>query len=412
MWPKNEELPDFGCLRGVKVINHSQSLAGPFVSELLAEYGADVIWIESAGAPDISRTTGRYQIENDRRNMRNLAMGIKSPEGRKIFLDLVKDADVLIEAHRGDQYEKWGLSDETLWEINPRLVICHVSGFGTTGLPEYVGRASYDFVAQAFSGYMHANMNPVTAPYTVGPYVADYVTGLFGTIGVLTALYRARETGVGESVDVAQYEAMMRIQEDIPDQMAGRPADQAGMDKLAVGTEAYKCKDGSYVQMAIGGAATLKRVLPFLGLEYGGDLFPEGSGMVRNGTPGGKVLFDTLTKWTEERTAEEAVEQMNTVGVAATKVNTIRDLAENPHVQARNTLIEMEALKGTVTVVDAVPKFKKNPNKLWRAAPYQGMDNEAILKSMGYSDEQIAALYEEKTIGNDAEMRWVFPYNA
>lgn len=411
MWPKNEELPDFGCLRGVKVINHCQSLAGPFVGDILAEYGADVIWIESAGAPDISRTTGRYQIENDRRNMRNLALSIKSEAGRKIFLDLVADADVLIEAHRGDQYVKWGLSDEGLWELNPRLVICHVSGFGTTGLPEYVGRASYDFVAQAFSGYMYANMNPVTPPYTVGPYIGDYATGLFGVIGTLAALYRARETGVGESVDVAQYEAMMRIQEDVPDQMAGRPADQAGMAKLAVGTEAYLCKDG-YVQMAIGGAATLKRVLPFLGLEYGSELFPDGSGMVRNGTPGGDVLFKTLTDWCAERTTDEAVEQMDAVGVAATKVNTIKDLAENPHVQARGTLIEMDALKGPVTVVDAVPKFKNNPNKLWRAAPYQGMDNEVILKEMGYTDDQIAALYDEKTIGNDAEMRWVYPYDA
>lgn len=174
MW-ENKNLPQFGCLQGIKVVHATASMAGPFAAQLLADYGADVIWLENALAPDLSRTAFNYGMEAERRNQRNLALNIPSPEGKEIFLSLVKDADIFLESSKTGQWEKWGLSDDVLWGVNPKLVICHVSGFGQTGLKEYTSRPSYDMIAQAFSGFEAANMNPETPPYAVGPYAGDYL---------------------------------------------------------------------------------------------------------------------------------------------------------------------------------------------------------------------------------------------
>ena len=160
---KRSDVPEFGPLAGIKMVHSAISFAGPFCAQIYAELGADVIWIESTLAFDTARVTG-WPCEQDRRNQRTISLNIPTPEGKEVFLQLIKEADVFLEASRGGQYDKWGLSDQVLWKQNPALVIIHVSGFGQYGVPEYVSRASFDPVAQAFGCLMHTNGYPDRPP--------------------------------------------------------------------------------------------------------------------------------------------------------------------------------------------------------------------------------------------------------
>lgn len=158
---KTEEIPRFGLLCGYRVVLIGLSVAGPFAAELYADHGADVIWIEHPTVPDMGRVSGHGgEWQQNRRNMRSIAMNYMKEEGREAFLKLIETADVLIEASVGGRFERAGLGDDVLWGRNPRLVIAHVSGFGQTGDPLYVRRASYDPIAQAFGCAMRMNGLP------------------------------------------------------------------------------------------------------------------------------------------------------------------------------------------------------------------------------------------------------------
>jgi L-carnitine CoA-transferase len=398
---KNENLPVFGCLDDVKVVHITSSLAGPYAAQLLADYGADVLWLENPMSPDISRFGGGLNVEAERRNQREISLNIATEEGRDVFLKIIKDSDIFIESSKGGQYDKLGYSDETLWEVNPALVIVHVSGFGQTGLPEYVGRASYDAVAQAFGGLTDANRNPVTPPYPVGPYSADYTSALYATIGALTALHKARTTGKGESVDVAQYEAVARSQVYQPDWFTNHIVKEiAGYPPINAGWGCFPCKDGAYMQTCLLGAGVLRKAIPFFGLEYGSELFPEGCAILQFGRDPGAEAFDQAIKdYLLSHDSDEAQAALLEMKLPVQKVNTMADLENNPHVQARGLIQEWTSRKGeTLRSVGVVPKFKKFPGKTWAPCPEIGQHNDEVLAELGYSADEVAALYEKKVI--------------
>lgn len=409
----NKNLPEFGTLSGVKVVHCTQTTAGPFAAEILADYGADVIWIENVKAPDMIRMGHSYASEVERRNQRAISLDVPSSEGREVFLKLLKDADIFIENSKGGQYAKWGLTDEVLWEVNPALVIAHISGFGQTGIPEYVSRASYDQIAQAFSGYMYMNSNPETAPYGAGPLAADFFTALYTAVSVIAALYKAKQTGKGESIDLAQFELMMRVQQRAPDGFNDNSGKLvfAGYPSPVAGIGSYKCKDGQYISCNLGGAGVFKRCCAFLGLEYGSEAIPEGTQQGRLGTPAGEAYQNALNEYFARKTADEAQAEMLAARLPVSKINTFDDLLKDPHVKAREVFSEFKNFKGkTVRCVGPVPKFKNNPGRVWRAAPGYGMDNEEVLAELGYTPEQIAQLYEKKILNHDPELKYTYPY--
>ena len=157
---RKSEIPVFGPLAGLKVVHCSQSVAGPFAASMMADFGADVIWVENAAVTDVSRIAPGMAAQLDRRNMRTIALNLTTARGRELLLRMIEGADIFMEASRPGQYAGWGLADEAFWARNPRLVIAHISGFGQYGDPDYVRRASYDPVAQAFSGAMYMNGRP------------------------------------------------------------------------------------------------------------------------------------------------------------------------------------------------------------------------------------------------------------
>lgn len=413
MWPTTNEIPEYGVLHGVKVLHATMAQAAPFGVSFLADYGADVIWVENALLPDVRRSLSNRCVESDSRNQRNIALNIPSEEGRKIFLELIKDADIFIECSKGGQYAKWGLSDEVLWEVNPRLVITHVSGFGQVGDPSYVSRPSFDSIAQAYSSYMDANRNPVTAPYPVGPFVGDFMTGVYVAMSSLAALTKARATGVGESVDIAQFECLAKAQQYQATWLTDHETrEHAGDPSPMAAYATCMCSDGAYIQVQATSAKGVKAACPIIGVEYGTEDIPEGVAILYLGTPGGDKFRKALEDWCAQMPSDEAVKILLESNVPCSKVNTMEDLEHDPHALARNLFDEWTSFKGdTIRSVRAVPVFKKNPNRVWRAAPWLGMDNEDILGQLGYSEEQIADLYEQKVIAHDENGDLVYPWN-
>ena len=147
------EVPRFGALEGVKVVSSGISVAGPYAASMMADQGADVTFVESPFIKDQVRTTITPSfLDRERRNHKTMALDMKQEKGREVFLKLIAEADIFVENSKAGAWAKRGFSDEVLWEVNPKLVICHVSGFGQTGLPEYLERGSYDTIGQAMSG--------------------------------------------------------------------------------------------------------------------------------------------------------------------------------------------------------------------------------------------------------------------
>lgn len=391
-----------GPLSGVKVVHSSMSVAGPTCCQLMAEWGAEVIWIESPFGTDVTRTGSGLFAEQDRRNEQSICLNIPTPEGKAVLLDLLKSADIFLEASKGGQYEKWGLTDEVLWEANSQLVIIHVSGFGQTGLPEYVKRPSYDPIAQAFGCYMAYNGEPDRSPVPAGPQTADYITGLLACSAGLAALHRARETGEGESVDVAQYEALIRFLNRYPIDYFNegiRYTREGSHNLKTAGFGLFPCKDGTDIYICFLGTGVYKRGCEFLGLPYGSEAIPEGTTLLPPGSEGGELVEKAVAAYALSVDAAEAEAELNRIGIPAQRVMDLEDAEVNPHYLARDTFIEWDTLDGrTVKGVNVVPKFKKNPGVIWRGAPHIGGDNEEILHAIGYDDAKIEALYQSSTL--------------
>ncbi len=402
--PRRSEMPVFGNLQGLRVVHCSTSVAGPIAAQMMADAGADVIWIENFKSPDFNRTGTGMSVQQDRRNQRNIGLNIPSPEGKKVFLDLMKETDIFIESSRGGQYKKWGLTDEVLWEANPALIIVHISGFGQTGVPEYVTRASYDPIAQAFGCYTFLNGFIDRPPISAYPVPADYITGMFGAFGALAALYRTRQTGIGESIDCAQFESIIRCEWGFPMEYLnlGLQKNREGnKSEVYAGYGSYKCMDGEYIYILVLGANVTKAMFNILGLEMGNDIFPANLSSVLATDVGAPVLEAALQDYFDHHTAEDAEKELLAAGVACSRIMNYAAAVKDPHYIAREVFVEWEEpvehrkLKG----IGVFPKYKNNPGKVWRGMPGVGMDNKDILLDLGYSEERIEELKECGAIG-------------
>jgi len=395
----HNNIPQFGVLQGIKVVHATASLAGPLAAELLAEYGADVTWIENSTQPDFMRYAIPGLFEHEHRNQKTISMNIPTEAGKEIFLRLLKNADIFIEASKGKQFDKWGLTDEVLWQTNPKLVIVHISGFGQSGVDKYVSRPSYDTIAQAYSGYMILNGYPDRPPIPAAPYPADCITGLFGTISALAALQRAQRTGIGESVDVSQFEAMMRVQSaafgTFLDRDEVQPPREGNSHPVAAGYGLYTCKDGETVFLQTAGAAIVKRAVKLLGLDYGSDDFPAGAPAIFKELPSGQLFEERMIEFCMGRTSVEVDDQLNELNIPCSIVYDYKRCMADPHYAARQVFTEWPNADGDMRKgINVIPKFIKNPGQIWRGSPRIGTDNDEVLKSAGYSEEEISKLWD------------------
>lgn len=395
---KTSDVPKFGPLAGLKVFSTGSVVASPFSAMLFAESGATVIHAESASAPDTCRAI-QYAWNQEHRNELGMAINIPTPEGKDIFFKMIKWADIWFESSKGGTYAKWGLTDEVIHEANPKLVIVHVSGFGQEGDPAYVNRASYDAIGQAFGGYMYINGFPEpNPPMRANPYTCDYITALNGAWAALAAYQRAKETGKGEVIDIAQFEVMMKIQLHYPMtyfQEGKVLARNGNADPKFAGYSAYKCEDGNYVFIGLVGGGPMKKGKKLLGLEGDPD-FPDGMQLALQGTPSGIKLNDAIQGFCDKYPAAEVDRIFMESGVPCSIILNVEMAEKNSHYIAREVFTEWEDPQyGKVKGVNILPKFQKAPGQIWRGAPLYGQDNSDVLKEFGYSQEEVDALYEK-----------------
>lgn len=392
----NTSIPKFGNLQGLKVVYSAIETAVPFAAHIMAQWGANVIWIENTFGGDSARA-GLYS-EQERVNQRSIALDVFSDEGKKVLLDLIKDADIFIESGKGNGFAKRGLSDDVLWEKNESLVIVHVSGFGQYGDDNMVGRGAYDGVIQAFSGYLHQNGFADRPPVAAFPYTGDYISSFFVLGSSLAAVYNAQKTGKGESIDLAMYEALLStLSCNVLDYLNyGKVYPRAGnRDPLFIGYGVYQCKDG-YVYTALWGKRQVANLFGLIGLSHllGTEDYPDGTSIINTDSPAAKLIEEKIDEYFLSKTAEEAEMELNSMGVACSRVMEFKHIVNHPHYKARENFVEWDTEeRGKFKGINVVPKFLNNPGKIWRGKSGYGCDNESILREAGYSDERVQELY-------------------
>jgi len=397
---RHDDVPEFGPLHGLKVAHSSISIAGPFAAQMMADLGADVIWVENTRAPDIARGyDGKgLTVDADRRNSRTISLNIPTKEGSEVFARLLADVDVFIEASKPGQYERWGWSDEAMWAVNPKLVIAHISGYGQTGSPKYQGRASYDPIAQAFGGMMAMNGAPDLQSYPAMWSVGDYYSGFFTAFAVLAAYLNVQRTGEGESIDTAQYEAVARTLGvyGMEAWNLGKPYQKTLVNNgNTAGYNTYSCADGNEVFMLMLGPGVMKAGVPLFGLEYGGEDFPQNCVRVDSDSPAGQALEAAIAEFCAAHPAQEVEDILSSHGVPCSTVLRPEDQPANEQYIARESFIHYENAYGTeITAPNIVPRLSRHPGKVWRSGPPVGTDTADILADLGFGEEDIARLVE------------------
>ncbi|MDP7588620.1 MAG: CoA transferase [Dehalococcoidia bacterium] len=414
MSPRAESLlpEQFGPLQGVRILSTGTIVAQPFAAALAAEMGAEVIQIERPRFGDVTRGTGVVtKVEDglrfnplwlqDRRNTFHTTLDFTSREGREMFLRLIAGVDIWMESSKAGTFAEWDLDDATVLAANPAIIITHVSGYGQTGHPDYLNRASYDPIGQAFGGTMaitgSADPEP---PMTARPLAADYTTSQMCLWSSLAAYIHAQNTGKGQVIDLAQYEAVHKVMsgsmveyfetETVPE----RRGNQSGRSQ-PFGN--YHAKDGWVAIAALG--TVFDRVCRVLGMDTTAAYRLEARSNPES-IPG--IEFDAILRgWLEDHTVKEVVEIMNAAQIGCSAVMTTKDIAEDPHYQAREIHTEWDDLQlgRKVKGTGIIPKFSETPGKIWRGSVPLGHDNDLVYRHhLGMSDADLDRLREQGII--------------
>ena len=388
------------ALSGLKVLELGQLIAGPFAAKTLADFGADVIKIETLGTGDPLRkwrllkdgTSVWWQVQS--RNKRSVALDLRQPEAQDIVRSLAAECDVVIENFRPGAMEAWGLGPDDLHQLNPGLIMLRISGYGQTG--PYRDRPGFGVVAEAMGGLRHLTAEPDHVPVRVGVSIGDTLAALHGVIGILVALQHRAKTGEGQVIDVALYEAVFNCMESLlPEYSAfGAVRGPAGSALPGIApSNAYLCKDGAYALVAGNGDSIFKRLMTVIDrADLGADpTLADNTGRVRRVAE----LDAAIGLWTAAHSVDEVLAALDAASVPAGKIYTVADIAADPHYQARGMIQQVQMDDGsTLAVPGIVPKLSRTPGSHRRNAPNVGQDTRAVLREVGLTPAQIQALYD------------------
>lgn len=396
------------ALEGIKVIDLTRVVSGPHCTMILGDFGADVIKIEKPGAGDIGRGYAPFYegeatyFMTHNRNKRSLSLNTRRPEAKEILKKLIKDADVLVENFKAGTLEEMGLAPETLLELNPRLIITRISGFGQDG--PYSDQVCYDAVAQAMSGLMAITGEPDEKgghPTMIGSYMVDFVSGIYGALGTMTALSAREKTGKGQVVDIAMFDTACSLTHSaiINYYLLGQVAQRNGnQDRAAWPANFYPTKDGELVYIHCGLDNTFARMLKVLGRE---ELLDDPAYCTLAGRTDHIDECDAMiTEWTLQHTLEEILPVCKENAFPCAKVNSIEDMVKDPQLIHRKMIREVNDGKfGPVTMSGPVVKMSDTNPDVYRTAPRLGEHNREILGGiLGFSDDEIAALKADGVI--------------
>ena len=392
-------------LSGIKVLELGQLIAGPFAAKTLADFGAEIIKVESPGEGDPLRkwrmlhkgTSVWWQAHS--RNKQSLCLDLRSKEGQEIARRLALEADVVIENFRPGTLEKWGLGWEDLHRANPKLIMLRISGYGQDGPKR--DEPGFAAIGEAMAGLRYITGHPNEVPVRAGVSLGDTVAGLHGALGVLLALYeRDARGGEGQMIDVALYEAIFNLTESLLPEYSvfGAIRQPAGGALPGIApSNAYRCGDGQYVLIAGNGDSIFKRLMVLIGRA---DLGEDPSLAQNDGRAKRVVEIDAaINAWTATLSLDEVLQGLIKAQVPSGKIYTAKDIAEDPHYQARGVIESVESADGLkVQVPGVIPKLSQNPGAIRYRAPTLGEHTDAIMKAAGLTQEQIDILKKSGVI--------------
>jgi crotonobetainyl-CoA:carnitine CoA-transferase CaiB-like acyl-CoA transferase len=418
-WEKLEHKPaplfaeTFGPLSGIRVLLNGTVVAAPFTATMMSDFGAEVIALER---PKIGGDPARHQrpqiAEGDQhisgawmQNARNklsftLETNLNVPESKEIFLSLIKNSDVWIE--NMVWINKLGITDELLMEVNPKLIICHINGYGTPkfgGLEKQMNRPAYDPLGQSESGYALLQGFPDREPVYAMEYVGDYMIALFSVNGILMAYLNAQKTGKGQIVESSLVESWMRVLDDnwtlwtqLHKLKHRRGVFQTDYQPGGV----FKCKDGRYINLGSYGKSAYNKVVKAFGFDMEKYSYEAAGGNPEAvASPLGRELHNKFVEFFAEHDAQEAIDILIDNNLGAAIVKSAEDAYNEPHWHMRGDFVKYvdQTLNKEIEAYGVFPKLSETPGQIWRGAPALGQDTEKILSQLlGYSASEIEAL--------------------
>ena len=393
-------------LTGIRVIDLTRVLSGPFATMLLADMGADVVKIETPQG-DTVRCQGEivyglsWYFASVNRNKRSVVLNLRKDEGKAVLAKLIERADVLVENFRPGVLAGMGFTEVRLNEINPKLIVASINGYGSTG--PYVDRPSFDFIAQAMSGFMATTGEKDGAPMRAGPPITDFVAGLYCAFGIVNAI-RARElTGRGQRVEAAMVNGMVSMLGYIASEYlsTGRAPQRNGNDHpIASPYGLFRAKDGD-IAVAPATPEILARFLRELDLA---DLLERPDMKMMEQRRAARLELNALINHRlSTNTKEYWIKRLNAAGVPCGNVLSVAEVFDDPQVKAQDMVLEVDhGPRGIVRMVGFPVKLSDTPACLRYPSLELGAHTNEALSEAGFSDEEIAGLRARKCIGGTA----------
>ncbi len=388
------------ALEGIRVIDLTTAFSGPVATMQLADHGAEVIKIENNKTGDPSRTwtpfvNGKgawYPTMN--RNKKSISLNLRTDEGKRILLELVKTADVVVENYKGGTMEKMGLGYEVMKSVKPDIIMASLCGYGQTG--PYKNQGAYSNLAEAMAGTLYLTGFPDGMPCGSGVAFGDSVGGVFTALGILTALIHRNKTGEGQYIDVSMTDSLVHLSEcfiGIYTLTGEEPKRMGNRDAAAFPYDLFEAKDG-YCILSITNVNDWTPFAKAVGLEHLIDdlRFDTNKHRIENQNE----LFPLINEWSKQRTRAEIEKIFMEAGQAYSPVLKISEVIENEQVKARDMIIDMEDPDYGKYKIQGVPvKLSLTPGSVDTPAPSIGQHNEEIYTQIGITPEQIAGYKEQ-----------------
>jgi crotonobetainyl-CoA:carnitine CoA-transferase CaiB-like acyl-CoA transferase len=398
-----ERLP----MAGVKVLDLATMLAGPFVATILSEFGADVIKVELPGKPGSSRGHGTMTGSgssmvwlSEQRNKKSITLDLRTPRGKELAKQLIKDMDIVVENFMPGTLERWGLGYDVLKEINPRLILVRVTAYGQTG--PYIDRPGFARIAHAFAGLSYLAGEPDGRPVMPGSTsLGDYITGVYGALGALLAYIAREKHGIGQYIDIGLYEGVFRMLDEMISAYA-----KSGFIRQRLGADTtnhvphshYETKDGQWIALACTDDKMWQRMCKAMKREdlLAEDRYARMAQRIKGRDEVNKIVAD----FCRSMNRDELLSYCLSLEVPIGPINNVADIYVDPHFRARKNFVEIEVPgEGPVTVPNVIPRLSETPGRIKWLGPKYGEHNMEVFRDrLGLSEAEIAELQKTGVI--------------